>query len=408
MDAEIISEQLKAVFSDLKPKVIKTGMLYSSEIIKVVIASIEEYIRTTNVTGPEQMKLVVDPVMLATTTDTLIDQNNDVNGFITELKRSLFPKATIITPNLIEAGKILGRQIKTRDDMKAACCELYELGPKYVLLKGGHAKSEKNAVDLLFNGEFFTYESPRLAKDVHGTGCTFASLIAGYIAKSFSIPQAVELAKKKIYIGIENSLSIGDGVEVVNISSRLGQGILDDKNEIITKVMLAADQLISILKPYFIPEVGINIGYATKEAKNAQDICALTGRIIRVGQGVEYLGRSEFSASKHIARIILSAMNFDPEFRSAMNIKYRPEIIQTCEELTFTTGSFKREFEPEEQSSMEWGTTTVIEKVGQVPDVIYDTGGIGKEPMIRILGKEPEDVLGKLRKIVEKFDQPTP
>jgi hydroxymethylpyrimidine/phosphomethylpyrimidine kinase len=115
------------------------------------------------------------------------------------------------------------------------------------------------------------------------------------------------------------------------------------------------------------------------------------------------LGGLKFGASKHIARIILTAMRFDPQYRSAMNIKYSPKIIDLMSSLEFFISSFDRRTEPEETSSMEWGTEYAIKELGSVPDIIYDEGGIGKEPMVRILGKNPEDVLGKLRKIVEKI-----
>jgi hydroxymethylpyrimidine/phosphomethylpyrimidine kinase len=125
--------------------------------------------------------------------------------------------------------------------------------------------------------------------------------------------------------------------------------------------------------------------------------------VIRVGNSVDHLGGLKFGASKHIARIILTAMKFDPESRSAMNIKYSPEIIDMLSSLDFSISSFDRKSEPQETSSMEWGTERAIKELKSVPDIIYDDGGIGKEPMIRILGKDPQDVLGKLKKIVENY-----
>jgi hydroxymethylpyrimidine/phosphomethylpyrimidine kinase len=86
-----------------------------------------------------------------------------------------------------------------------------------------------------------------------------------------------------------------------------------------------------------------------------------------------------------------------------MNIKYSPEIIDILSSLDFSISSFDRKSEPQETSSMEWGTERAIKEFESVPDIIYDEGGIGKEPMIRILGKDPQDVLGKLKMIVEKF-----
>jgi hydroxymethylpyrimidine/phosphomethylpyrimidine kinase len=291
--------------------------------------------------------------------------------------------------------------------MMNACSELYKFGSQYILLKGGHAteKGDENfenyVIDFLYNGDFQTLKSPRIKKEVHGTGCTFASLIAGYLAKDFNVPKAVEQAKQLITEGIRNSLNVGDGIEVVNVSPKMGFRIGDD--EIITSVSQAADELTMILKPNFIPEVGINIGYAKESAQSSEDICALTGRLVRVGEKVDYLGYAEFGTSKHIARIILAAMDKDSKIRSALNIKYRPEIVQVCKELAFLVGEFDRTIEPQDVSSMEWGTKTVIDELGEVPDIIYDSGGLGKEPMIRILGEDPKNVLQKLKKITNSI-----
>jgi hydroxymethylpyrimidine/phosphomethylpyrimidine kinase len=163
-------------------------------------------------------------------------------------------------------------------------------------------------------------------------------------------------------------------------------------------------ELVDILPVQFVPEVGINFGYALESAQILDDICALEGRLIRVGDNIGHCGGLKFGSSKHVGRIILTTMKYDPEFRSAMNIKYKPEIVEICSSLKFTTGSFKRAEEPQESSTMEWGTESAIKKLGKVPDIIYDTGGVGKEPMIRILGKNPQDVMDKLKLIVDKFN----
>lgn len=404
---KIITSQLDAVLTDLKPKAIKTGMLYSKEIVTLVADSLKDYKKQIKETKNDSVKIIVDPVITATTGKALIDQKDEHNQFIESLKTSLFPIATIITPNKIEAEQILGRALQTKNDMMNACSELHKFGSQSVLLKGGHAteKGDENfknyAIDILYNGDFQTFKSPRIPKEVHGTGCTFASLITGFLVKGFDVPKAVALAKQLITGGIKNSLIVGDGIEVVNVIPKLGYRIGDD--DIITEVIQAADELTTILKPNFIPEVGINIGYAKESAQSSEDICALTGRLVRVGEKVDYLGYAEFGASKHIARIILAAMDNDYKIRSAMNIKNRPEIIQVCKKLDFLVGEFDRTNEPKGVSSMEWGTKTVIDKLGQVPDIIYDTGGHGKEPMIRILGEDPKNVLEKFKKIFENL-----
>ena len=151
--------------------------------------------------------------------------------------------------------------------------------------------------------------------------------------------------------------------------------------------------------------MGINIGFAIPEAKTLDDVCALEGRLVRVGESIGYLGGFKFGASKHIARIILTTMKFDSNYRSAINIRYSPEILEMCSSLNFTIGTFDWVKEPEQTTTMAWGTEFAIKKLGNVPDIIFDTGGLGKEPMIRILGKDPKDVLKKLEQIVKNYKE---
>ena len=107
-----------------------------------------------------------------------------------------------------------------------------------------------------------------------------------------------------------------------------------------------------------------------------------------------------FGSSKHVASVILAAMSFDSSMRCAMNIRYSKDTIEKCKKLGFKIGSFDRMHEPGNvKSTMEWGTSHVIRQVGFVPDIIYDTGNVGKEPMIRVLGKNPDDVIKKTHKL---------
>ncbi len=104
-----------------------------------------------------------------------------------------------------------------------------------------------------------------------------------------------------------------------------------------------------------------------------------------------------------MARVVLAAMNSNSGMRSAMNIKYRPKIIEAVKRWgEFSISSFNREDEPSQSSTMEWGTSEAIKTHGSVPDIVYDLGAAGKEPMIRVLGRTSGDVVGKLRKILEQ------
>lgn len=382
---EIIETQLDAILEDIKISACKIGMLYSPKIVDLVSKKCGEF----------DFPVVVDPVMKATVGESL-----HKSGFIEALTKNLIPKATLVTPNIPEAIAITGMEIKTIEDVKNACKKIHALGCSYALIKGGHLEGQK-ATDVLFDGkDFRLYLSKSYPKDLHGTGCTFSALITAFLVRGRTIEDAVEEAKLHIGNVIEHGYAIGRGVGVANLMPE--PSLTKEKLQVMKALAVSVDELLDILPISFVPEVGINIGFALENAKAIEDVCALEGRLIRVGERVHHLGRFKFGASKHVARIILTAMNFSPDVRSAMNIKYNENVIDACSSLGFSIGTFDRNEEPQSTSTMEWGTEQAIKQLGKIPDIIHDKGAVGKEPMIRILGRNPDDVVRKLRLIIAK------
>lgn len=184
VSSKLISAQLDAVLTDFDVSVIKTGMLPSSEVIQTVVQKLKGI----------PIPVVVDTVMVAKGGCSLIS-----NPAVTTMMTDLIPLATLITPNIDEAEYMLERTIKSLDDAKAAAKDLYQLGCKAVLLKGGHLNTE-DAIDVLFDGnDYSLFESPRISSEnTHGTGCTLASTIAANIAKGLPLNQAISEAKSYI------------------------------------------------------------------------------------------------------------------------------------------------------------------------------------------------------------------
>ncbi|MFV8826627.1 bifunctional hydroxymethylpyrimidine kinase/phosphomethylpyrimidine kinase [Alkalihalobacterium sp. APHAB7] len=200
-----IEAQLDAVLSDMGTDSVKTGMLFSAEIIELVAHKLEHY---------HVNNIVVDPVMIAKGGASLL-QDAAVEALVTKL----LPLATVITPNLPEAAKILGvDEMTTLEGMESAAKKLHELGPKYVVLKGGHLQGDEKSTDILYDGENITLlEAERVStKNTHGTGCTFAAAIAAQLAKGDEITVAVKTAKQFISAAIAHSLSIGKGIGPTN------------------------------------------------------------------------------------------------------------------------------------------------------------------------------------------------
>ncbi|MDE5413968.1 bifunctional hydroxymethylpyrimidine kinase/phosphomethylpyrimidine kinase [Alkalihalobacterium chitinilyticum] len=202
---EAIEAQLDAVLSDIGTDAVKTGMLFSAEIIELVAQRLEHY---------HVNNLVVDPVMIAKGGASLL-QDAAVEALVTKL----LPLATVITPNLPEAAKILGvEEMTTLEEMKITARKLHELGPKYVVLKGGHLQGDEKSTDILYDGRNITLlEAERVStKNTHGTGCTFAAAIAAQLARGDEITVAVQTAKQFISAAITHSLSIGKGIGPTN------------------------------------------------------------------------------------------------------------------------------------------------------------------------------------------------
>jgi hydroxymethylpyrimidine/phosphomethylpyrimidine kinase len=383
-----VEKQIDSVLSDIGADAIKTGMLSSKEIVEVVAKKIEQY-------GVE--KVVVDPVMVSKSGAHLL--RKDAQRAVIE---RLIPLATVITPNLFEASVLTGRKVNSLDEMRKAAVQIWGLGAKNVVVKGGHLKGK--AIDILFDGKNYTeIESPRIkTKNTHGTGCTFASAIATLLARGETVPGAVKKAKNFITMAIQAGLSLGKGTGPTNPTAYVLKEM--ERYPVIQELKKALEVLKENKIGYLIPEVSSNLGYALPYAEGVADVAAFPGRIVRFKDSVATHSSPEFGASRHVANIILTVMRFDPEYCSAMNIRYSEEMVTLLKDKGFLVGHFDRRIEPKrvkekEGSSLEWGVGEVLRKMKRIPDFIYDGGDVGKEPMIRVLGKNPEEVVNKILKI---------
>ena len=194
---DFIGKQFDAVAADIGIDAAKTGMLSSSEIMRVVAGKIEKY---------RIEKLVVDPVMVAKGGAMLIRQEAKKT-----LATVLLPMAFVITPNVPEAEELTGMKIATVEDMKKVAKAIHGMGAKNVFLKGGHMSGD--ALDVLYDGrDFHEFTSERIdTKNTHGTGCTTSAAIATGLAQGMDVFEAVKRAKEYITIAIKHSICIGGG-----------------------------------------------------------------------------------------------------------------------------------------------------------------------------------------------------
>lgn len=197
-----LEEQIKAILEDIPMDAIKIGMLHRHEIIESVAILLKHY-HVTNI--------VLDPVMVAKSGDRLLKPQA-----ILTMKKSLLPLTTVLTPNLPEASELLERKIQDKNQMEEAAVELVQMGPKAVVLKGGHLNGDCDDC-LCLNGknpEIHWLSSQRIqTRNTHGTGCTFSAAIAAFLARGFTILDSVRQAKAYLTQAIEagKELKIGKG-----------------------------------------------------------------------------------------------------------------------------------------------------------------------------------------------------
>lgn len=407
---EFVALQIDSVLSDIGVDAAKTGMLSNSAIIEAVASKVKEY---------KIPNLVIDPVMYAKSGDPLLKPDTkDI------LINKLLPLSTLITPNIPEAEFISGMKIKDIKDMKRSAKKIKKKVGADVLIKGGHleiaslsARNDKSkgahndirkVIDILYtDGEFFTFASERIdTKNTHGTGCTYSAAIASELAKGYTLHDAVKRAKDFIISAIRNSIGIGKGRGPTNPVAELYRDA--EEYRMLKEMETAIERLKEAKIGMLIPEVQSNMAYALSDAKGFKAVMAFPGRIIKYGDDIVTVSRPECGASRHAASIVLTAIKFDNTKRAAMNIKYSPEIINACHRLNLKTTSFNRKDEPEkskrkEGASLEWGTEKVIRESGFVPDIIYDLGDIGKEPMVRVIAENPEELSKKVVSIKKQL-----
>ncbi len=156
-----------------------------------------------------------------------------------------------------------------------------------------------------------------------------------------------------------------------------------------------------------IPEVRTNISVSIPNPTSENDIAAIEGRITVIGGFPKACGGFKFGVSDHTARILIITKKHDPSLNVVMNVRYNPELIELLQKETdFEIKELKRESQPErvkkkEQSTMQWLITECIKEMGHIPDLIFDKGARGKEPMIRLFGKNSEDIISKLEKFLD-------
>lgn len=405
-----LDKQLDSIFSVYPIKYVKIGMIPDIKTIDIIA----KYIKKFNLT------VILDPVSVASAGERLSSE-----GLELEIEMCLFPLVTIITPNISEAAFYSNKDlnnvtIENLDEIKDAAEILLnklflngnsEYEEKAVVIKGA-VTTDEEIFDLVCIGkkvnnqlthEFLLFRKVKIPLDgnVHGTGCIFSSAITAFLAKGNSIEKAIAMAEDFFDYIFQTFIKLPDKGIVIDLS-------LSDNKLIVINQIKEIYNYITQFKEFsqLIPEVRMNISGSIPNPTKKEDIAGIEGRITVVDGFPKASGEIKFGVSDHTARLILAAKEFDKSINFVMNLKYNPNLIKLIQENTdLELIEFKRETQQEEikkkeLSTMQWLIKESVSNSGKFPDIIWDKGSIGKEPMIRLFGKDSNDMLIKLKRII--------
>jgi hydroxymethylpyrimidine/phosphomethylpyrimidine kinase len=373
VSAKSLMAQIDSILSDFHIDAIKIGMVYNSQIIKIINSKLRN----------KKIPIVVDPIIKSTTGTMLLKKSA-----LHDYKKMIIPLADVITPNKYEA-KVLSGTSNTNKSAK----KIQSMGAKCVIITGATSSNSQISDFVLEENKEYVISGKKIPIRNHGSGCNYSASITISLAKGNTVHYAVKAAKDYVYQSIKNSKNIGKGVHITHKNISNGMRELSDS-------INHFKQIKNIYK--IIPECQTNFVFAKKNPKNITDVLGISGRLVKSGKEVVTAGEIVYGGSQHVGTAVIQVNKKFPEIRSGINIKYDPKIIAKAKKSKFTVLSYDRSKEPKkskqkENSSISWGISNTLN--AKSPDIIYHKGDVGKEPMILIFGNNPDDVIRKVSKL---------
>lgn len=366
----IMGAQIRCVISDFELAGIKIGMVYDRGII-TAIHHILEGIR---------IPIVVDPVIKSTTGGRLLEQRA-----VDAYRRLIIPLATAITPNQKEAGMLAGaggppgRVARTIRDM----------GAKNVIITG--IRRGGSVSDYILEGNsHHTISDAWIPGSNRGSGGVHSAAVLFGLASGYGMQDAARFAKRTAHCSIRDAKKHGGGLAITDAAPGTRR-LLDAIGRITSTVGMAK----------LIPECQTNFVHSGPGPENAGDVLGVEGRIVRAGNRVIMAGAVRYGGSKHVASALIAASAKFPQIRAAANIRYSEELISTAKAAGMRVSSYDRSREPRSVQSVPWGIKKAVGRAKRPPDVVYHTGGWGKEPMMIIFGDTPDSVAEKITALIE-------
>ena len=368
-----LKSQLDSILSDFHIDAIKIGMVYNSDIIKVIHSEFKN----------NHVPLIVDPIIKSTTGSALLKKSA-----LSDYKKMIIPLADIITPNKYEA-KILSGVSNVRNAAK----KIQMLGAESVIVTGASTTKGKISDFILEKNKEYQITGKIIPIQNHGSGCNYSASLTVSLAKQYTLNHAAKIAKNYVYNSIKNSKNIGEGVRITHTA------ISNEKMELIESI----NDFKRIRNVYkIIPECQTNFVCSKRNPKTIRDVLGVSGRLVKSGKEVVTAGEITYGGSHHVATAVIQVNKKFPNIRSGLNIKFNPKIISKARSCGLTVLTYDRSKEPkkskqQEGSSIKWGINHALKS--KSPDLIYHKGDMGKEPMILIFGEKPNDIIKKISKI---------
>lgn len=376
---KILKNQIESIMSDFKIDGIKIGMVYNSQIIKILSNQLQKL----------KIPIVVDPVIKSTTGGALIEKSAMI-----DFQKYIIPLATIITPNRFEAEMLSKIKINSKKSLGLAAKKIQKMGAKNVAITGIETGSNEVS-DFIFekNKEYFI-SGDKINLINHGSGCNYSAAIIFALAKNKTVKESLRFAQQFTQNSIKNAKKIGKGIAITDIQDHINKDLSD-----------AIEKFVQIKNIYKnIPECQINFVYSKQKPKSPKDILGISGRIVKSGKEAVVAGKLTYGGSKHVATALLIMNKKYPKIHSAINLKYQDKTISKIKKSKLFVSSYDRTEEPKNVkisgSTIEWGIKKAVKDSTKMPDVIYHKGDFGKEPMIIVFGETPENVLKKILKII--------
>ena len=391
--AKFVAQQLRTVLDDIPVAAAKTGMLFSEPIMKGIAPLLSK----------REFPLVVDPVCVATSGAKLL--KDDAIG---AMQRLMFPLADLLTPNIPEAELFTKVRIHDREDVFKAARLLLAMGPKAVLIKGGHSDSFA-ATDWYVpaDGEPVPFMQQRVNTDcTHGTGCTLSAAIATGLGQGMEMGSAIKRAQEYLNLCLRAGYRLGGGGGPPN---HLAPWIKETAKPDVLRELDRFGRWLETLPGLLplLPRVRTNVAVALPYADRPGEVAGFSGGLVGTCRhDVVVVGTPEFGASVFAAATVLAVLRLRPELRCAMTLGVRPGFKAALEEAGIETVWIDRDRKPEyiedrDGRLEEWGAFEGVKNHPKPERIraVGDPGGVGREPLVRILAED----LGQLRETLERI-----